>query len=67
MIDDEKIISVDIYILTEKTWKIRETIFSLQRPVYNETNQNLNRVNVEVYSGTSYQWSFNFFSIHNIS
>ena len=48
MINDEKIISIDICTLTETTWKIRETISSVQRPVYNQTNQNLNRVSVEV-------------------
>ena len=48
MINNENITSIDIYILTEKTWKIPETICSVQRPVYNQTNQNLNSVNAEV-------------------
>ena len=66
MVSDEKIISVDIYILTEKTWKICETICSIQIPVYDLTDQNLNRVNVEVYSGTSCQWSFNFSTLFRL-
>ena len=60
MITDEKIILIDIHILTEKTRKTRETTCTVQRPVYNVTN-NLNRVKIEVCSRTSCQWSFNFF------
>ena len=35
MIIDEKIVSIDIHMLTEKTGKICETICSVKRPVYN--------------------------------
>ena len=52
MINDEEIVLIDIHILTEKTWKIRETTCSVQRPVYNQTNHNVNRVNIEVHNGT---------------
>ena len=34
MINDEKVILIDIHIFTEKAWKIREIICSVQRPVY---------------------------------